>query len=46
MFGVKESLVKEFVEQPAGTPTPDGRDLGGRAWSRTRFDIVLAPVEP
>ncbi len=42
VFGVKESLVKDFHEQPAGTPTPDGRDPGG-AWSRVRFDIVLAP---
>jgi hydroxyquinol 1,2-dioxygenase len=45
VFGVKESLVKDFTEQPAGTPTPDGRDLGERTWSRTRFDIVLAPAE-
>ena len=44
VFGVRESLVKEFVEQPAGTPTPDGRDVGRRTWSRTRFDIVLAPA--
>ncbi|MGW2958925.1 intradiol ring-cleavage dioxygenase [Streptomyces sp. NPDC001220] len=43
VFGVKESLVKDFVAQPAGTPTPDGRDLGERSWSRVRFDIVLAP---
>lgn len=42
VFGVKESLVKDFEEQPAGTPTPDGRDLEG-PWSRVRFDIVLAP---
>ena len=45
VFGVRESLVKEFAEQPAGTPTPDGRDVGGRTWSRTRFDIVLAPAD-
>jgi len=45
VFGVKESLVKEFQAQPAGTPAPDGRDLAGRAWSRVRFDIVLAPGE-
>lgn len=44
VFGVKESLVKDFAPQPAGTPTPDGRDLAGRAWSRVRFDIVLAPA--
>jgi hydroxyquinol 1,2-dioxygenase len=43
VFGVKESLVKDFEVQPTGTPTPDGRDLQGRAWARTRFDIVLAP---
>lgn len=43
VFGVKDSLVKDFVEQPAGTPTPDGRPVNG-SWSRTRFDIVLAPV--
>jgi hydroxyquinol 1,2-dioxygenase len=43
VFGVKDSLVKVFHAQPAGTPTPDGRDLADRAWSRVRFDIVLAP---
>lgn len=43
VFGVRDSLVKDFEEQPAGTPTPDGRDLGERTWARTRFDVVLAP---
>ena len=43
VFGVKESLVKDFAEQAPGTPAPDGRDLGGGSWSRVRFDIVLAP---
>lgn len=43
VFGVKDSLVKDFVEQPAGTPTPDGRDVGGSTWSRVTFDVVLAP---
>lgn len=43
VFGVKDSLIKRFEEQSPGTPAPDGRDLGDRAWSRTRFDIVLAP---
>jgi hydroxyquinol 1,2-dioxygenase len=43
VFGVKESLVRDFEGQPAGTPTPDGRDLLDRPWARTRFDIVLAP---
>jgi hydroxyquinol 1,2-dioxygenase len=46
VFGVRDSLVKEFVKQPAGTPTPDGRNLGLRPWSRVRFDIVLAPADP
>jgi hydroxyquinol 1,2-dioxygenase len=44
VFGVKDSLVKEFVEQAPGTPGPDGRDLGEHTWSRVRFDIVLAPT--
>ncbi|MFF3988279.1 intradiol ring-cleavage dioxygenase [Streptomyces sp. NPDC001797] len=43
VFGVKESLVKEFRRQRPDTPAPDGRDLEGRAWSRVGFDIVLAP---
>ncbi|MEU8061159.1 dioxygenase [Microbispora bryophytorum] len=42
VFGVKESLIKKFERQPAGTPTPDGRMIEG-AWTRVRFDIVLAP---
>jgi hydroxyquinol 1,2-dioxygenase len=42
VFGVKESLVKDFDRQPVGTATPDGRVIEG-SWSRTRFDIVLAP---
>lgn len=42
VFGVKQSLIKDFVEQPAGTPTPDGRELGDQTWSRARFDVVLA----
>ncbi|THG31563.1 dioxygenase family protein [Naasia lichenicola] len=45
VFGVKDSLILDFHEQPADAPTPDGRDLGGRTWSRTRFDIVLAPSD-
>ncbi|WP_336714482.1 intradiol ring-cleavage dioxygenase [Arthrobacter sp. USHLN218] len=43
VFGVKESLVKDFVQQPAGTPTQDGRALAS-GWTRARFDIVLAPA--
>ena len=44
VFGVKQSLVRVFQRQAAGTPTPDGRDLGERGWARVRFDIVLAPA--
>jgi hydroxyquinol 1,2-dioxygenase len=44
VFGVKDSLVRDFEQQAAGTPTPDGRDIGGRDWARVRFDIVLAPA--
>ncbi len=44
VFGVKDSLIKEFVPQPPGTPTPDGRDLTNKIWTRTRFDITLAPA--
>lgn len=42
VFGVKDSLVKRFEAQPAGTPAPGGRAVEG-SWSRVRFDIVLAP---
>ena len=45
VFGVKDSLIKDFVEQPPETPTPDGRLIGDRHWSRCRFDIVLAPEQ-
>lgn len=45
VFGVKESLVVDFVEQPAGTPTPGGREIDG-TWSRAAFDIVLAAEDP
>ena len=45
VFGVRESLIKDFTRHEAGTATPDGRDLGGRSWSSARFDIVLAPAE-
>ncbi|PWU55392.1 hydroxyquinol 1,2-dioxygenase [Micromonospora globispora] len=44
VFGVRDSLVMDFEPQLAGSPTPDGRDLGDRAWSQVRFDIVLAPA--
>jgi hydroxyquinol 1,2-dioxygenase len=44
VFGVRDSLVKDFEPQAPETPTPDGRDVAGQAWSRVRFDIVLAPA--
>ncbi|TQL66262.1 hydroxyquinol 1,2-dioxygenase [Nocardioides albertanoniae] len=43
VFGVKDSLIKQFPQHPAGTPTPDGRAVEG-TWSQVRFDIVLAPA--
>ena len=39
VFGVKDSLIAEFAEQPPGTG-PDGRHLDG-PWSTVTFDIVL-----
>ncbi len=44
VFGVKESLVKDFVRHTAADPTPDGRDVAGGTWSDVLFDIVLAPA--
>jgi hydroxyquinol 1,2-dioxygenase len=41
VFGVKDSLVKDFEIQPAGAATPDGRQVEG-SWARVRFDIVLS----
>jgi hydroxyquinol 1,2-dioxygenase len=43
VFGVKESLVKDFQRQPVGTATPNGRVVD-ETWSKVRFDIVLAPA--
>ena len=42
VFGVKDSLVVDFPEQPPGTPTPNGREVAG-SWTRARFDVVLSP---
>jgi hydroxyquinol 1,2-dioxygenase len=42
VFGVRDSLVVDVEQQPAGTPTPDGRAVPG-TWSRLAFDLVLAP---
>jgi protocatechuate 3,4-dioxygenase beta subunit len=44
VFGVKDSLVKEFVRERVGAePAPGGRAIDGDTWSRVRFDIVMAP---
>jgi hydroxyquinol 1,2-dioxygenase len=40
VFGVKQSLIMDFHEQPPGEG-PEGRVLE-EPWCRTRFDIVLA----
>ncbi|MDT7711133.1 MAG: hydroxyquinol 1,2-dioxygenase [Pseudonocardiales bacterium] len=39
VFGVKDSLVADFPEHPAGT-APDGRVLDG-PWNSVNFEIVL-----
>ncbi|HET6706262.1 hypothetical protein [Amycolatopsis sp.] len=44
VFGVRESLIRDFEQQEPGTPTPGGRPVEG-TWSRVRFDVVLAPAE-
>jgi hydroxyquinol 1,2-dioxygenase len=44
VFGVKESLVKEFVRHDVeAEPPPDGRPVDAQTWSSVRFDVVLAP---
>lgn len=44
VFGVRQSLIKDFARQSAGTPTPDGRDVGSGPWAKVNLDIVLAPA--
>ena len=45
VFGVKDSLVMDFEPQPAGRADPRrSRVSANGAWSRVRFDIVLAPA--
>jgi protocatechuate 3,4-dioxygenase beta subunit len=41
VFGVKESLLVDFVENPAGTAAPDGT-TPDRSWTSAEFHIVLA----
>jgi hydroxyquinol 1,2-dioxygenase len=45
VFGVKDSLVVDFVEQAAGTPSPTGREIQD-TWTRADFDVVLSPEGP
>jgi protocatechuate 3,4-dioxygenase beta subunit len=45
VFGVKSSLIKDFVEHPPGTATPNGRSVES-SWTSAHFDIALAPSEP
>lgn len=44
VFGVKQSLVRDFVQQGPDAPVPGDRQIEG-TWTRVRFDIVLAPAE-
>lgn len=41
VFGVKDSLIKEFVRHKPGDATPDGRTVTD-TWSEVDFTIVLA----
>lgn len=43
VFGVKDSLIAEFTEHPAGT-APDGRVLN-QPYSTVQYDLVLATTE-
>ncbi|GAB3817907.1 intradiol ring-cleavage dioxygenase [Kribbella italica] len=43
VFGVKDSLIAEFTEHPAGT-APDGRVVY-QAWAAVHYDLVLATTE-
>jgi protocatechuate 3,4-dioxygenase beta subunit len=44
VFGVKESLIRSFVDCPPGT-APDGRRIDV-PWTRVAFDIVLGHAAP
>jgi hydroxyquinol 1,2-dioxygenase len=44
VFGVKESLIKDFIRHRADTRTPDNRAVDG-TWTEVHFDIVLAPAD-
>lgn len=44
VFGIRPSLILDFVEHPAGTPAPDGGIPSGE-WASVTFDIVLPPQD-
>jgi hydroxyquinol 1,2-dioxygenase len=41
VFGVRDSLIRQFDRHEAAERPPDGRTVDG-TWTSTRFDIVLA----
>jgi len=43
VFGVMDSLIKDFVAQPPGTPAPNGRDLSGSGWSKSCWRRCVKP---
>ena len=42
VFGVKDSLIREFTAHPAGA-APDGRQMA-RDWSHLHYDFALKPL--
>ena len=43
VFGIRDSLIVDFVRARGTEPTPDGQVLD-RTWARTSFELVLAPI--
>jgi hypothetical protein len=43
VFGIRDSLIVDFIRAPGTEPTPDGRLLD-RTWARASFNLVLAPI--
>jgi hydroxyquinol 1,2-dioxygenase len=44
VFGVKDSLIAEFTEHPAGTPAPYGT-TPDQPYYTVHYDLVLAGTE-
>jgi len=44
VFGVKDSLIADFTEHPAGTPAPDGT-TSDQPYYTVHYDLVLATTE-